>query len=134
MIEKLQVPKHKKFVPEKPFSHVASWRIPVIPGRFSRSRSQGVLGVLRCPGGRNWSQGYHESRRSLISGTVSNFSTMPDQSKSKTNLKLLLSLHLSEISLKQDMKMPNAALRKEFQTKKVVQLDFVWFTVQNKLF
>ena len=123
MIEKLQAPKHKKFVPEKPFSHVTSRRITVIPGRFSRS--QGVLRVLRCPGDRNWSQGYHESRRSLISGTVSNFSTMPDQSKSKKNLKLLLSLHLSEISLKQDMKMPNAALRKEFQTKKVVQLDFV---------
>ena len=110
-------------MPEKPFSHITFERIPAIPGRL---RSQGVLGDLRGPpAGRNLSQGSQESQRSLGSGTVSHFSTMPGQSKSKRNLKLVFSLHLSEISLKQDMKMPDAVLRKEFQTKTVVQFDFV---------
>ena len=124
MIEKLQFPKHKKSIPEKPFSHVTSWRIPVIPRRFSRSRSQGVLGVLRCPGGRNWSQGYHASRRSLISGTVSNFSTMPDQSNSKKKLKLLLSFHLSEISLNQHYEKVRRSIKKRIPDKKSCP---VWF-------
>ena len=123
MIEKLQFLEYKKFIPEKPFSHMTFQRIPTIPGRL---RSQGVLGDLRGPpAGRNLSQGSQESQRSLGSGTVSHFSTMPGQSKSKRNLKLVFSLHLSEISLKQDMKMPDAVLRKEFQTKTVVQFDFV---------
>ena len=76
----------------------------------------------------NWFERSQESQGSWGFGTGSHFSTMPDPGRSQkkhfSDAKLLLSLHLSEISLNQHYEKVRRSIKKRIQDKNSCP---VWF-------